>query len=35
MNVTGYAACAYEMINDRDWEGASDGSDGENLVRAN
>lgn len=35
VDVAGYAACAYEIGNDRDLEGESNGSDGENLVRVN
>lgn len=34
VDVAGYAACAYELGNDREWKGESNGSDGENLVRA-
>ena len=33
MNVAGYAACAYEMGNDIDWEGESDESNRDNVSK--
>ena len=33
MNVTGYAACAYEMINERDWEGEINESNSDDFSK--
>ena len=35
VDVAGYAACAYEIGSNRDWEGESNESNRENIVRAN
>lgn len=34
VDVAGYAACAYEMGNDRDWEGVSNGSNSDDISKA-
>lgn len=34
VDVAGYAACAYEMGNDRDWEGESNGSNRNDIGKA-
>lgn len=33
VDVAGYAACAYEMGNDRDWEGESDESNSDDIGK--
>ena len=33
VDVAGYAACAYEMGNDRDWEGESDESNSNDIGK--
>ena len=33
MNVAGYAACAYEMENERDWEGEINESNSDDIGK--